>query len=383
MSDTEPQGLRNKGFCEHGNNPAGCQLCAQRASQIEAPERSLEQRLDNVEKARRGVEQAVLLDAYLEKDGEHSLEDFLQSYRIEKNSVSEHLQERFSKVLSEWNGETETHAKIATWLEQITVEELGSYSPDNLGVVVLQGIVGKESVSAQGLMGHIQVEINGPFIVVYASSDEDYKKMHRADAGGSFHRAERTPLTYKNADLLPNILMVNGESGTTAAKETVEHERQHYINSKWMQKVSEVGADGQWTLATKEDWMKDEVLAYLKDGSEPERLNRLQDDLYKHLFENLQADETTKLRQNLSDIISTLSEADEFFPTKAARSLLVYHLIDIPLTRMPEVIKLLATYERQRGNPANTFNVPGKERVEINDGVIPPDPDDTTLPNLG
>jgi len=364
--------LDTAGFCEHGYAHTECRFCRNTS------ERSQEQRFDDVERARVGVEQAVLLDVYLENDVPHSLEDFLLTYSIAKEEITAGLQQRFIDVIQRWNTIADTHAKIEAELDRLTFSRFGDHWSTNVGKIIFSSIVSNDFSNPQYPKGNIEAVRRGPLYVMFFDNPEDYARIHKGNSGGTYHRAESTSLELPNFSLNVNILMVNGERHNDYSYGTVSHERQHFINDIWMRKTpgTKFDQNGMNLLSTREDWIKDEVLAYLKEGSDSETFRVLRGELYGHLFSGLKDSDAKKMDDTLEEIIDAMKTLEAYFPTKNSRALLVYHLIDTPYQRIPEVLRLLCDFEEHRGNPASTFEIPGKNSEFLNDGIIPPDDDD-------
>lgn len=368
---SEHSGPEAMGMCPHGNFPDTCRTChPQTAVENELPELTLKER---VEQARRRVEQAVLLDAYLDTEGDHTLEGFLEAYRLSSENVSPHLQERFASVMREWDEVSRGHASVRATLEGIVEKRFGATDATHAGAVFFEGATRKNlEEDPVAPIGNVELSIKGPFIIAYFSEDEDYARLQKKNknSGGTFHRAGHVTLTYNEADIRPAVLMVNGSSESFGAQQIVDHERQHFINDRWM--IRETTG-----TTTGEDRMKDEILAYLKDGSDPDRIQILQSsELYTHIPAGLDEEKKKDLYQNLQRIIDALRSAEILFSTNTARTLLVYHLIDIPFPKMADAIQTLTLYEQQNGNPARAFSVPGQAKRDL---VPPPDDDEQIM----
>lgn len=340
----------------------------------DASPETLESRFQRVERARRSVEQTVFLDSYLDTPGAHTVDDFVGRYLGGADNIHPALRERFLQVIEAWDRQSEGHARVQASLERMAQERFGVATPEACGAVVFQGICCAEDFNTTlQPEGSVSSFMRGPFLVVYIPNSHDHDRMGTRGSGGTFHRSRLTTLQYRDEDLFPNILMVHGSPETGESQNIVEHERQHFIQHEWMKPPE--GAD---IFALRTHAMKDEILACLRDGSDGAQISRyLRTDLYAHLYAGLDADERKKIEALLAEVVRAIEGVQGFFYTQASRALLVYHLIDVPLTRFPDVLQLLGQYERDRNGPASRFQIPEKQAkyisYHIDPSLVPPD----------
>ncbi len=373
--------MKAAGMCVHGNFPTTCKICNTTSSAPENTESLYEQRFEAVKRARKHVEIAALLDAYLEIPSDHSwedFEDFLEhTCAISVKEIPESLRTRFQGIITEWTHLSRAHKNVEKSLEELAQRQGRSISPENMGIIFYQGtqfIKGQDilqknpeyQLHKEAPEAPISVRMEGPYLAVYVPDDYDHEQIGGTPgSGGTFHRSESITLRYEDRELNPNILIIKSKSDTEEAENTRTHERQHFINHAWMKK--EAFKD---LKTVKEEWMKDEILAFIKDGSSPQRIyNGLTSTLYEHLYAGLDEKEKEELKHLLKQTTDALKEARGWFPTNITSMLLVYHLIDLPLSRFPETLKLLTEFEKAKYNaqtdetPALTFKIPHKEEA--------------------
>jgi len=333
-----------------------------------------ERKFEGVERARRNVEKAVLLDAYLEREKYPTYFGFLDEFQICESSMPEALRERFRTIIDEWTRDSGFVRKALWSLGFEAKQEIGNNSEAAIAKTFYEGVLrGQGRLELDGYaspIGSIQVVGKGPFFTVYFFDKQDYAELYRADSGGSFHRSELTKLVYQDRNLIPPMLFVNGPPSSPNAILIVRHERQHFINHQWMKK--EVRADGDTGLAAANDAVKDEIIAYLRDGHEPLEIKSvLNNDAYLPLFTGMTDEAGRSLKRSIEEVCLAANDATLYFPTMASRTLLVFHLIDTPLEQMADRVRTLIAFEKTNGNPAAKFEIPGRET----EFLIPPDED--------
>lgn len=177
------------------------------------------------------------------------------------------------------------------------------------------------------------------------------------DAGGVYHHALNI-LTH--ARKLSVMVMKPGQRW----KSVLDHERQHWINGKLYSgfKTTENGMPNEapqgvdkdtyqeWLYATERESaarnIKDEVIAYLRQGYEGMSITKMSDSkLYTHLFES-----EPERWKNLLIEIDAAYEANlkSLFSNPNDCPVLTAQLASIPLERMPEKMKDLGNYYRNR-----------------------------------
>lgn len=363
MSESRPGSQQEKGMCVHGNFVTNCQKCLMENS-TEKIESNLEVELKKVELARPGVEKAVLLDHYLEiTETGCSFEDFLKKNQLIETDIPENLRDRFKTVIKEWNEFSEWNAGTGEVLKEKSREMFGDDSEENIGRFCFFGM-GKENQS-----GKIIAKISGPYLLIYCEDPNDYQSILGSSkkSGGTFHRPFTTKITLtENRSSTPPILLVNNPPTVAYSRKVIIHERQHFLNFKWM---PEKGLN-------KKDRIKDEVLAYIKDGR---HFSEIGETLNGPSYDNLFMDPLDEDRKKVDEIVSELKKIGQFFRTETSRALLVFHLMDTSLDNLPRVINLLGKFEERRKKQGiQTFEIPGQTPnfLEMEFSDLPPDDDE-------
>ena len=229
-------------------------------------------------------------------------------------------------------------------------------------------------------LGGVEVIRSEGYLVVTFDNDEDYYnfKGSKSASGGEFHRA------IYNSEIGADMLLVKGRSRAGATERIITHERQHFINhSLFLSPQKNAGMelfygienesplvkmtddynneyyelskgakrqyeDGSNKVDIGLGQIKDEVLAYIRDESGPDKMTDfLRSGLYDHLKRNFNANEFKKVEDLLFRIRIMLIDVFKILsPTETA--LLVYHLIDIPLIKFPERIDAVRRYYEKR-----------------------------------
>jgi len=132
----------------------------------------------------------------------------------------------------------------------------------------------------------------------------------------------------------------------------VAHERQHFLNHRLMKVFAESENPGRHRAKTAIElaarFVKDEIIAYLRDGSTGAQIaSNLKEDVYAHLFENLSPKETELLRGNLLKSAEGIGE-HAVFSDPASRRAMAMQLLDLPLSKIPDWIPVIAKYYQDR-----------------------------------
>lgn len=207
----------------------------------------------------------------------------------------------------------------------------------------------------------------GYFILHYAN-EEDYFLA-------CYGRDKKTGVVKKTSEAGSHFdwLVVEGGSGYDVStlmikgkerslNSLVVHERQHFINHKVMRMFSDQEPKRRidllsppWEERNSLRKIKDEVLAYIRDGSDGETLiTALSVPLYAHLFKGLKSDTEAKTKaviQTVGDFLDhqagTLKE-DE-------RAMLVYQLFHVSFLEFPKWLALIEKYYLRRQELAKSF----------------------------
>lgn len=252
------------------------------------------------------------------------------------------------------------HKKInAQRAERELVEQLKKRnlegSPEDMGAELF---LQKTGDAPQGKVTANRVE--GYFILSF-STDDDYEKFvgeaTLGDTIGEFHQSVRFP-TLTTCDLVLIRYPLDDK--------VVEHERQHFINHSVFREFFKIeadtvpvrkypiiaqgynqqeSADAKVPLAK----VKDELLARIRGGSDYIDATEFFQGVSSYLFlrELFTSEEQAEVELLLTEIGLQLKTIFQKFPDMN-RGLLVYHLIDIPLTQFPERIEALIRFGQEK-----------------------------------
>lgn len=210
----------------------------------------------------------------------------------------------------------------------------------------------KGSVSAMVAEGYIVVRCQNPLdynafydprLSIASKKGRELRKH-----GGTYHRAMPMDFVSTGSVDMPEsvsasiLLLKEGQS----VEEILIHERQHFLNDVLLDHfvVTEKEPSSDETR-----YIKDEVLAYIRDGSSGAGLeNSLLGALYVELFDALPEAEREPHRQYVRDIAQALTTHSDVFEREYGRAALVAQLINVPLHRISAYIPHIATYYRKR-----------------------------------
>jgi hypothetical protein len=280
------------------------------------------------------------------------LESIISSMKNARYALkAEHLRLSIKDYFHKKINAQRTEHELKDQLKKKTLEG----SPEDMGAeLFLQKTGGKpqEKVTAN--------RVEGYFILSF-STDEDYKKFvgeaTLRDTIGEFHQSVRFP-TLTTTDLVLIRYHLDDK--------TIEHERQHFINTSVFQEFFKIeadrvpvrkypiiaegynqqeSADAKVPLAR----VKDEVLARVRDGSNYIDATEFFQGIssYSDLKKLFTPEEQAEVELLLKEIGLQLKIILQKFPDMN-RGLLVYHLIDIPLTKFPERIEALIRFGQEK-----------------------------------
>lgn len=249
------------------------------------------------------------------------------------------------------------------------VEEKNSYGipirdiPRELGKSTFRDIAHGES------MGEVTLNLQEGYFIMSFEDPRDYARaVHGRDAipastsvpieksAGTYHRMRRIAF-FEDKYYGPVIMVKKSEH----VESIIAHERQHYINNRVFAgfKVTEgpVADTPQALEARLQRNIKDEVLAYMRDGSTGTSMERsLFGELYTHLFSSLgrSKDETESVVKKTAGF---LNQHHEVLKSPEARAVLVYQLAHVPLEEFPKWLDALGKYYVWRYELLSNFDI--------------------------
>jgi hypothetical protein len=190
--------------------------------------------------------------------------------------------------------------------------------------------------------------------------NEDYR-----ESGGSFHEA---------FTLRPNLkvkcLLIRDWGG---ASQTKFHERQHWLNNvvydsfrviefydqnaKQSNRLSlEAVLDQTDEGREKARAIKDEVIAYLRDGADHKFIADFHTSkLYQHLRKNFSKEEQDELSDFMNEIGEGMSFLSKMFEAPRERAVLAYQLMSHPLLEFPDALKHAQEFYKKRWDEFTCF----------------------------
>lgn len=145
--------------------------------------------------------------------------------------------------------------------------------------------------------------------------------------------------------------------------DVMAHERQHFINDNILQKFDGIerkhppekaifpalarSADlHPQEFAKRIANIKDEMLARVRDGSNGQEITSFwSEDVYEYLRDGFSRAEKAEIAKLLRFIMGEHYMILPLFPLPDERALLVYHLVDTPLWKMPTMVRAVREYQ--------------------------------------
>lgn len=227
--------------------------------------------------------------------------------------------------------------------------------------------------------GAVTLDLKEGYMLLKFDNHEDYKKAAEAMSRGT-ETIDETAGLYGHATYVGSIddkymgpvLLVRNDRGAQGAESIVAHERQHFINHEVFGLFSSVERypktitdaitypdnDPERIKVSAFARIKDEVVAYIRDGSNGTNLKRsLQSKLYKHLFEPLTDDqkvEVWKIIDDAADFVSTMPVPPNL---SECRAIITYQIAHVPFAEFPKWLTAMRGYYFERFNLLRPFDM--------------------------
>ena len=213
--------------------------------------------------------------------------------------------------------------------------------------------------------GEIKFEVREGYMIFIFSHPEDYQNAISRQpnvtpndpivekSGGIFSHA--TYLSLFSDHYMGPVLMVRGDLVPEAVEDIVVHERQHFINHNILnlfsatEKYPEQKFVQDWAKIRKFQQIKDEVLAYMREGRYGfEMKENLNGELYRHLFQGLSPDDEKDARRIIDLTAKFLDHRGSSSHNRENQAILVYQLACVPFAKFPAWLKAIEAYYFER-----------------------------------
>ncbi len=282
--------------------------------------------------------------------------------------LPEKVRDRFAQCLATYREQRAESRRAERLLKDHMVleERLSSdvKSPYEFGVYIFRKEVGEPP------RAHVELKQKEGYFLMEFEDRGDFDRFNvklgtslprSQSSGGMYHGAAAVKLL--SGPTVPLLLIRLGYHASVPDS-VIAHERQHFINHAvfhLFDGVEPVPAAGRWRERDATQQVKDEVLAFLREGRSGMQMERsLKDDtLYGRLF-SVPGAKTETLRHAMADISEAVDAWRKILgASDGADALLVYQLIDVPLTAMASRVRRLTEfYRRRRDARVRKFGVP-------------------------
>ncbi len=223
-------------------------------------------------------------------------------------------------------------------------------------------------------VGKVECQARDAYIALICYDANDYNRISRIDhPSGGYYQTHRQ---WSRNGLFVPFFVVNG-SNSIELTATIVHERQHffndladleklemtyYLNPRKIKNLDVVGIDrvvGQAVPKLESvqsrsghyyQAIKNEVLAYMREGNSLTIRDLLDSPLYSNLtlgMTDKEKDEAKRILKEISQNFSYLLSMRLFYPGKNlifANEIFVYQVMDVPLSEMPAYLKYLVKF---------------------------------------
>lgn len=259
-------------------------------------------------------------------------------------------------------------------------------SPDAWGDIFFREFVQDEPA------GKVIFERREAYFVMICNDPGDYVRAVEGIRGGPesfdashtagvFHRAHLVNFKGGKKNYVP-LMVVRGDEGV---RRVVTHERQHFLNGNILidfEATEELRARKERNPLVERLYrgIKDEMLAYLRDGSSGSDLRvALEKETYDHLFRPLPSVDEQVAHNVLLRMEQFLNRHHGSFDGDQARAILVYQLASVPLREFPKYLEALQIYYGERFRMLREFeeidaaeNREGLDLRRIAEEMFPP-----------
>jgi hypothetical protein len=207
-------------------------------------------------------------------------------------------------------------------------------TPQQYGKILLERYTGKRGDRS----GQIYYQKRPGYIVIGCPRREDYGELLKKDTDATIVKESGGVFTFftltmnRTTERIPVILIPEEPSHAYRWKGALEHERQHFFHHVALNVFSNIE---QGPTNPESQQIKDEVLAYLKQGVEPGLITDiLNGPLYDNLFEGMKGSKKKKILYIVKKLIEQIETTLLWnMSNRRAQALLINHLLDIPLLR--------------------------------------------------
>lgn len=248
----------------------------------------------------------------------------------------------------------------------------GSSTPDAWGDIFFRQFVHDEPE------GTVIFERREAYFVMICSDPSDYVRAVEAtrvsgeafDAShtaGIFHRAHLINFYQGGKKEHVPLMIVDGNQ---PVRRVIAHERQHFLNENILSDFEETEALGgrkerNPIVQRLYRGIKDEVLAYLRDGSSGTDIEEaLGKDAYRHLFRPLPSSDEEAAWMIVGRIKQFLDRHHGSFDGDSARGILTYQLAPVPLREFPKYLNALEIYYGERFRMLREFEAIDLENAD-------------------
>ena len=286
--------------------------------------------------------------------------------------VTAEMRLRLKSVWKQWANKTR---EVSAFIKQELRDH--ALADEDFGNEELMGSKLFTSLTNEKPKGSVHFLNKGPTVYFSFADNDDFNKFVAQTAGYSEEDDEAAGLhlphvTWTHRSYRESSLSIVVQRKESPDKQMILHESQHFINhaltdsfgiveQKGRQRSTEHALEAEHTL-------KDELLAYLRDGSSPDRIISLLDGrnkLYASIYDGLDEQAQMQIKTDLNNICETLKKHPWVYtsfsereirdgvihdPNKEhKRELLVASLIDIALPDMQKYLSASAEhYQRLR-----------------------------------
>ncbi len=264
----------------------------------------------------------------------------------------------------QWSSRTRSlHRQLAVLAEGLGVDDWRRWSPEDLGAKLFKSSMGH---SPEGM---VRAVIRGPILLLVFEHASEWRLFTLRSVPFSKETDPVTPYytndakVFADGDRIPLVAFHAPQVDPSLVRHETQHLLNHCLASRqkkspllgWEQKND--GSSPE--LAAARRLLKDEVLAYLRDGRSPSQMYAsLLLPVYKHLFPDKYSLYLEKVLEKIVFVLADhpLIHLESPSAHAHARELLVASLLDVPLHKMVSYLRLSAKYyhERLNGKYGNT-----------------------------
>ncbi|MFA6429034.1 MAG: resistance to Congo red protein [Patescibacteria group bacterium] len=296
---------------------------------------------------------------------DHDARVFEEEIMKQVGDISPELKNRLEYIWNRWLMKTDDIKNfLAREMKSGSLTEEDTKDPKAMGAKLFASMTGRSP------HGNVYCINKGPLVYFTIAEDQDYidfytnaaRTSEGSDLSGGFHHPK---VEWEHKEGRISNIPIIVQKGAIPRKHTITHESQHFINHSlidFFEKSEQKNPlDPHWREVKAERGIKDELLAFLRDGRHVEDIYDFlngNDRTYAHHYDRLSEATQERIKRDLRNICNAITGHPWFYSSYQTslrdplkdhkRELLVASLIDVPFQKITAMVQASADYYSRR-----------------------------------